>query len=587
MFLFVSDARQHFKKNIEHNEISAENRVEQQSLFKRCCHALQLLNGENCEYEHNDSIEINKMDENASYLDMSIKKYEDFEMNKAKECGNRNEYVDVAGKSSNSDVDDNIYDDFVVEQSKLASSNNKLDVKRDCPFTGLPAAHLTIMQSPKIGWITLYQRKKRFLPNFGIHLKRKYYAGVIMENSMKNETNRHNWWLLMYNRTSDLKPSMCLYVNQFDICCCEHIPNKDESMIKRKLRITRSEDNKQTQCRFEMKDKTSTVKNESNSYCLKAESIEQCEQWCNVLKQLSRGQPYVETITATAQIRKLPMLPSPTTSSASDPIDETDNSNLKKAALYTNDSDIFNYSEGVYEEPEEFYKAPKATKAVNAPKIDKIEVPKTPAKMRIDDLSTIYDTPKTPVRAVQPNVQKIDCSSEKKTPMQCKSSNDTNLNNIEKSRERQQTKIDENSSKFTSRSKKLSQKYLSSNSPSVECSESIKSKSEKFENSRLSSSKSVTNQKNQLSNVRKWLFTNHLNKIRHSTAPSEQQNQPIRCSQPTNANTSNVNQRKVFSIQPKGQKVHMIINQLEANGQLTLLSGNVTANKYNSLLKSA
>lgn len=607
-------------ENTEHENASKSHIILQQ-LLKRCTDALHVidrqLNDSSKDTEQCDSIELDEADENASYLDMSVRKYESYDMTKAKENLHPNEYVDVVGKLSNRDNyddDDNVYDDFMVEQSKLTSrakcgspamhvmnhSGKVLSTKRDCPFNGLPAAHLTIMQSPKVGWLMMHLRRKRFLPRFGIHLKRKYYAGLIAEKT-DGEKNSGNWWLLMYSNATDLKPTICLQVDQFDVIRIDATTDKDDSSKGRKSRISRiAGHNQKVHCKFELKEKVSATKRDPATYCLVAEAIDQREQWYTLLRQFVNGQHYVETMANTAQIRKLPMLPT-TTSSAAESHDMNTKdakrtlSASKNSALYSNEPDLCNYSEGVYEEPEDFYKNIAETNR-STPKSDKPNLPRKKSLQFVspvvlnDEISLIYDTPKTPVRATLQSTDQVDHFKEKERdeyalmgPKQ--SGEETNRTGDADIDEFRRSKINEFRSKLTTQLKEAPQKlYLpTSRSSEDNCKENGNGKY--LGNAKSTSSTNANNNKYQLSNVRKWLFTNHLAKIRQSSAASDSVDQQNRRSQLVNANTSRVDQQKrVFSVQPKGTKVHMIINQLEANGQLTLISGGATSNKSNSFL---
>lgn len=77
-----------------------------------------------------------------------------------------------------------------------------LEPKLQCPFSGLPAAHLLIKKSPKIGNL---QRIKDKTSIFN-QSKRKYYAGLL------------DGWLLMYSSNCDLKPTTCLNLQSYDLC---------------------------------------------------------------------------------------------------------------------------------------------------------------------------------------------------------------------------------------------------------------------------------------------------------------------------------------------------------------------------------
>lgn len=91
-------------------------------LTERCTDVLRLINDiidNSNEKPHTDrKSDIGESEENTSYLDMSMRKYENYELTQTNECSNRNEYVDVTGKSSKDCNDDeNIYDNYIVERN--------------------------------------------------------------------------------------------------------------------------------------------------------------------------------------------------------------------------------------------------------------------------------------------------------------------------------------------------------------------------------------------------------------------------------------------------------------------------------------
>lgn len=492
--------------------------------------------------------------ENTSYLDMSRKKYESIDLTKeVTENLSRHDYVDVVSKPLQAFTDDdNIYDNYVVERNHIAAataagkktpSQNRTGnaakedttvangggggQKPDCPFNGLPAAHLTIMHSPKIGWLTMHLRGKRYIHHFGVHFKRKYYTGLVMKQC---ENARCEWWLLMYaGGTSDLKPSVCLLLNHFTVHATKEINRRQPEY-----------ENKCNPCKFELNEKTN--RKNKKTYCFVADTSENCEHWVNLLKQLSIGLPYVEsTFLMTAQIRKLPMLPLNAKHMDIDRqaigMDTIDTNNVILNSRSTHrddddDEDICNHSEGVYEEPEDYYRNVQNYSMITT---KKPILPLKKAGMENVHTAEIYDTPRKPIRTTNEHYDQI-ARLKDSAPVPG-----------------QMAKSDENGS----------------------------------------------GGKSHMSTMRKWLFSNHFTKLRHSSnstnsertsngdgiteaatsaetaaAAVPPQSQHSQC----HTTTSNVpptdGQRRTFNIQPaKFNKVHMIINQLEANGQLTLISG--------------
>lgn len=576
-------------------------------LYERNTDVLRLINEiiEKSKKEAVNTVNIGELAENTSYLDMSIRKYESYELKKSAGNLNRNDYVDVSSKLSNEcNDDDNIYDNFMVERNgkcppiqetttiQYIETSSKSDVsvgKKDCPFNGLPAAHLVIMHSPKVGWLTMHLRRKRFIRHFSMNFKRKYYTGLL---SKQTDKDYHEWWLLMYaGGTTDLKPTVCLPLNQFEACADQSKAIKTDDKDQN--------DGKRNPCKFELNGKSK--KKDAKSYCFVAETPEHCEHWLNLVKQSSLGLPYIEsTFTTTAQIRKLPMPPLNMKNSDIDrlngDIDTVDTTVISSARDHT--VDICNYSEGVYEEPEEYYTNVSTGTATKASKLPKLPVKKilsqsTASTIRIDDISSIYDTPKKPVRKFD-DAKHYDLISG-----HTENCNESNTIADSTMQESNRLKIDDEiRSKLSTQLKEQSQKYLTSGR-----------RTNDEEMVRDSTVVDGTPNKYQISAMRKWLFSNHLAKLRQSTNSTNfmrkssgsnttetttqvNTNQQQPSDQPLNKTNaiapSSDALKRSFSVQPKGTKVHMIINQLEANGQLTLLSGggNSTPSKCTALMSA-
>lgn len=541
-----------------------------------------------------NGVDSNDQDENTSYLDMSMQKYECYDLNATQMNSNLHEYVAIGGKSTQDRNDgDNIYDNYIVENSKIATMDVHLE-KRDCPFGGLPAAHLMIMQSPKIGWLIMHQRRQSgFIHNFSVNFRKKYYAGLVVENHTNCSDNKFcYWWFLLYaGGSSDLKPTVCLPLHQYEITCDPTKKSKNNrNSVKDRSSKTASSDRDKYQCKFELR--SNLTRKDSKSYCLTAESPDHCNEWYNLLKQLIAGKPYVQTSNVvTAQIRKLPKLPVKaksieldTESTDKDTVDTTTNA-LSKLQTKADDKEIINYSEGIYEEPEEYYKnvptkSGSKTKAKSQTKpLTNTQTPSSIAStIQIEDISLIYDIPK-------PNSRCTVIADEKKDRICLEM--DVSASVLESNRIHID---DEVRSKLAIQLKEQSEKFLNNNSKTTKL-------APKHDHEKIIRN-SVTNKKHQLSNVRKWLFTNHLAKMRHSTnstgsrkstenmkndslKTSAKQCHKLNAIAPMLSNETQ-QKRQIFSVQPKGNKVHMIINQLEANGQLTLLSGGASSSKQNS-----
>ena len=86
------------------------------------------------------------------------------------------------------DQSENAYDIYETASSMELKDDNK------CPYTGLPAAHLKIMNSSQVGLLTRVE-KKLFFPQ-----AKDFYAGILDK------------WILLYpSKSNDMKPSECFY----------------------------------------------------------------------------------------------------------------------------------------------------------------------------------------------------------------------------------------------------------------------------------------------------------------------------------------------------------------------------------------
>lgn len=95
---------------------------------------------------------------------------------------------------SESNRQENAYDIY-----ETASSLDHQKDANKCPYTGLPAAHLKIMNSVQAGLLTRIE-KKLFFPQ-----SKDFYAGILEK------------WILLYpSKSNDMKPSECFYPKSID-----------------------------------------------------------------------------------------------------------------------------------------------------------------------------------------------------------------------------------------------------------------------------------------------------------------------------------------------------------------------------------
>lgn len=88
----------------------------------------------------------------------------------------------------NSEQAENAYDIYETAASLKFRDENK------CPYTGLPAAHLKIMNSSQVGLLTRTEKKLFFAQS------KDFYAGILEK------------WILLYpSKSNDMKPSECFY----------------------------------------------------------------------------------------------------------------------------------------------------------------------------------------------------------------------------------------------------------------------------------------------------------------------------------------------------------------------------------------
>nr|XP_019540260.2 LOW QUALITY PROTEIN: uncharacterized protein LOC109411217 [Aedes albopictus] len=215
--------------------------------------------------------------------------------------------VDPAGKNEEElNLEENCYD-FTTDRSLYddCSSDMKLNnvacvipVDEDdskCPFSGLPAVHLRIKQSPKFG--TLFRHEKRLF----FDQTKKFYVGLL------------DRWLLLYNNCNELKPAQCVYVKDLKL----DLNLNDQFNEKHQFHIITQNDSK---------------------ICFLSPSFKELNEWIVALEQslLTKTDN-----TATNSSRKLPLPPTPD--------DEPDNNCLAG-------NDHVDHTDSIYEEPQLLHK---------------------------------------------------------------------------------------------------------------------------------------------------------------------------------------------------------------------------------------
>lgn len=264
------------------------------------------------------------------------------------------EYVDVTCPVTDAvDVSTNESMEIVYdEQTNLeAKVNYVADVAHVvCPFSGLPAAHLLIKKSPKIG--SLQRIKDNYIFN---QSRMKYYSGLL------------DGWLLMYSNSCDLKPTICLNLQNYDLC------NRVEYRKREQFELISNEW------------KTDKPK----KYLLQAASASDYEEWLQAITTASKSSQIRRRLNSVS--RKLPS-PPPYFESESIPR-------------------LSGRSEGIYEEPSEMF----STQLYPSFQFDNwTQLPLAPAlpvksggskcKMESNVESVAYDTPKSPPKPTAPDL---------------------------------------------------------------------------------------------------------------------------------------------------------------------------------------
>jgi PH domain len=111
----------------------------------------------------------------------------------------------------NAEQAENAYDIYETASSLKFIDENK------CPYTGLPAAHLKIMNSSQVGLLTRIEKKLFFAQT------RDFYAGILEK------------WILLYpSKSNDMKPSESFYPKSVD---CEKGENQFNVLTNRGKRF--------------------------------------------------------------------------------------------------------------------------------------------------------------------------------------------------------------------------------------------------------------------------------------------------------------------------------------------------------------
>lgn len=195
---------------------------------------------------------------------------------------------------------ENAYDIYETASSLEHKDENK------CPFTGLPAAHLKIMNSKQAGLLTRIEKKLFFVQS------KDFYAGLLEK------------WILLYpSKSNDMKPSECFYPKSCEI-------EKSENQF-------------------------SVVTNLGKRYHFQAPNADEFNDWIRNIRNIvedndkNDNNKFRETPTSQLSFRKLPSPPPP------DEVEYALDSRSSSENYYgfnrSSNQTVINNDETLYEEP--------------------------------------------------------------------------------------------------------------------------------------------------------------------------------------------------------------------------------------------
>lgn len=405
---------------------------------------------------------------------------------------------------------ENAYDIYDTALSLAQQDENK------CPYTGLPAAHLKIMNSVQAGLLTRVEKKLFFAQS------KDFYAGILGK------------WILLYpSKSNDMKPSECFY------------PKAVES--------------DKTDNQFAI------LTNTGKRYHFQAPNADEFAEWMMNIKQIieenenQESCQLRETQTSQLSFRKLP----------SPPLDEDGHEEMRDSSTSSenyygfnrsSNQTVINNEERLYEEPRAANrKVVESCEGEKLPEQSEEKPPSLPAKTgkrTKDDSVHGYDVPK-PTKASSENNEKIaedipQPSSSSPSP----SPEPTSVETPDKSR----TKVSEMTAILsTINLVSPEEKRKSTHAPRVRTiTTPDKGDCEKGEK--------------RVSPVKSW-FSKQINKSKKRLSKREK-----------SPEVDNESEEQLSPV--KGTKVNMIINQLEKNGQLKVLSKSLKNRKSSALNES-
>lgn len=388
---------------------------------------------------------------------------------------------------SKRDVPENAYDIYETTSS-LKMENSEL-----CPFTGLPAAHLRIMNSVQSGLLTRIDKKLFFAQS------KDFYVGILEK------------WILLYpSKSNDMKPSECFYPKSIKI-------EKGENQFH-------------------------LVTNLMKRYHFQAPNSAEFNDWVENIKRIIEENEKVENAklcemqTSQLSFRKLP---SPPLNSREETLDSGSTSETYYGFNRNSNQTVINTEECLYEEPSASsrsngnHETEKEESGVQPPTL-----PEKMGKKVTDNDVHSYDVPKQAKLIFD-----LDDNSER--------DDNCPLPSLESAI------VTETPGKTRTKVSEMTAMLSSINLVSPE---------EKRKSTHILNSKKIAEADNgkteksdkRISPVKNWL-SKHISKNKKRLSKREKTPEAV------GENTDS-------PISLKGTKVNMIINQLERNGQLKVLS---------------
>lgn len=264
----------------------------------------------------------------------------------------------MASPATTSAVKECSNDVLEIEWNERVDTEAKVidfEVNIECPFSGLPAAHLLIKKSPKVGYLQRI-KEKTYIFN---QSRMKFYSGLL------------DGWLLMYSNSCDLKPTICLNLQNYDLC------NSDLFRKREQFQLISNE--------YKTVDNSRSPK----KYLLQAASASDYEDWLQAITEAVKSSLIRRRVNSVA--RKLPSPP----------------------ASVENDSTprLSDRSEGIYEEPSEMLSTPlyqsfQFDNWTQLPVAPELPVKSgTKCKSECSAVSVAYDVPNSPPKPTAPDLE--------------------------------------------------------------------------------------------------------------------------------------------------------------------------------------